>query len=100
MNAGDVWQPGYTLEQMERDVILKAYRFYGNNKTKTAESLGIAVRTIDNKLAAYEAKNKEREVAKASVHPEPRQSVEPAVVHAKESKVSVRKREEVQKVPS
>lgn len=53
-----LWQPGQTLDDIEKEVILKAIKFYGGNKTRTASSLGIAVRTLDNKLAIYnEVKN-------------------------------------------
>lgn len=47
------WQPGLTLDEIEKEVILKALNFYHGNKTRTAEALGIAIRTIDNKLARY-----------------------------------------------
>lgn len=47
------WQPGITLDDIEKEVILKALSFYHGNKTRTAEALGIAIRTIDNKLAKY-----------------------------------------------
>lgn len=47
------WSPGVTIEQIEEGVIKKALRFYQGNKTKTAQSLGIAVRTLDNKLSKY-----------------------------------------------
>jgi DNA-binding NtrC family response regulator len=50
------WQPGITLEQVEKQVIEKAYKFFQGNKTKTADALGIAVRTLDNKLAVYEGR--------------------------------------------
>ena len=52
------WQPGITLEEIEKQVILKALEFYQGNKTKTALSLGIAVRTLDNKLEKYITKKK------------------------------------------
>jgi DNA-binding NtrC family response regulator len=48
------WQPGVTLDTVERDVIERALRFFEGNKAATARSLGIAVRTLDNKLASYE----------------------------------------------
>lgn len=51
------WQPGKTLESIEKEVILKALRFYQGNKTHTSRSLGIAIRTIDNKLEHYGIKN-------------------------------------------
>lgn len=48
-----IWSPGVSLESIERQVITKAMGFYGGNKTQTANALGIAVRTLDNKLTAY-----------------------------------------------
>lgn len=47
------WQPGVTLEVVERQVILAAYEFYRRNKTQTSIALGIAVRTLDARLAKY-----------------------------------------------
>lgn len=47
------WQPGLSLEDMEREIILVALRFYHCNKTKTAEALKVSVRTIQNKLVQY-----------------------------------------------
>ncbi len=47
------WQPGVTLEDIEKSVILMALKAFQNNKTQTARALGIAVRTLDNKLAIY-----------------------------------------------
>ena len=47
------WQPGITLEEIEKEVILKALSFYHGNKTHTAHALGISIRTIQNKLAIY-----------------------------------------------
>jgi two-component system response regulator FlrC len=44
------------LEEMEREVILKALRLTKGNKTKAAELLGITVRTLRNKLKEYEEK--------------------------------------------
>lgn len=49
------WAPGITLEEVEKQVILSALRFYRNNKTQTANVLGISVRTVDHKLEKYEA---------------------------------------------
>ncbi len=53
-----IWSPGVTLDSIEKQVILKAFRFYRGNKTATAQALGIAIRTLDNKLTAYEADGK------------------------------------------
>ena len=49
------WSPGVTLEDIERAVIMKAYKFYQNNKTATSNALGIAIRTLDSKLEKYES---------------------------------------------
>ena len=42
-----------TLESIEKQVILIRYRMYRSNKTQTAISLGINVRTLDRKLEDY-----------------------------------------------
>lgn len=47
------WQPGITIDQLEKEVIIKALQFYGNNKTQTSIALGISTRTLDNKLEKY-----------------------------------------------
>ena len=47
------WQPGITLDEIERDVIIAALKFYHWNRTKTAEALEVSVRTIQNKIAQY-----------------------------------------------
>lgn len=60
MNEQIVWSPGVTLEEIEKQVILKAFRFYRGNKTTTAGALGIAVRTLDNKLEKYENDGREQ----------------------------------------
>ncbi len=54
MNTQVIWSPGVSLETMERNIIVKAYRFYKENKTAAAASLGICVRTLANKLEKYE----------------------------------------------
>ncbi len=78
------WTPGRTLADIEKEVILHAHKFYGYNKTKTAQSLGIAIRTLDAKLAQYEAgTDGPRPLAGVRVEP-------PAKVPEKQS-VSVRK---------
>lgn len=49
-----VWQPGETIEEVEKNVIIKALNFYGKNKTTTAKALGIALRTLHLKLTSYQ----------------------------------------------
>lgn len=58
------WSPGMTLAQSEEKVIKAAMRFYNNHKPTTASALGIALRTLDNKLKKYaeeDAKKKEEQ---------------------------------------
>jgi two-component system response regulator FlrC len=47
------WKPGRTLVEIERNVILEALKFHDGNRTHTAKSLGISIRTLRNKLAEY-----------------------------------------------
>lgn len=56
------WQPGLTLEHVEKQVILKALRFFNGNKPKTANSLDIALRTLDNKLLKYQKDSESEEI--------------------------------------
>lgn len=49
------WVPGITLDEMEKACILAAFRFYRGNKSQTAYSLKISVRTLEHKLEKYEA---------------------------------------------
>lgn len=63
MNPVSIWSPGMSLEMVEKQIIQKAYAFY-RNKTTTANSLGIAVRTLDAKLEKYDLEDK-KEVEKA-----------------------------------
>lgn len=54
MNEPINWAPGVTLEAVEKQVILKAFRWYRGNKTQCSISLGINVRTLERKLEEYE----------------------------------------------
>jgi len=47
------WQPGKTLDDIERNVILEALKYHSGNRTHTARALGISIRTLRNKLADY-----------------------------------------------
>jgi hypothetical protein len=82
-----MWQPGMTLEDCEREVIEKAYAFYQRNKTHTARSLDIAIRTLDNKLEQYE-----------SLRTRTGSDVEPVAQVSEKQSVPVQERTEVQKV--
>jgi two-component system, response regulator FlrC len=47
------WTPGRTLDDIERRVILDALHYHKGNRTHTARSLGISIRTLRNKLSDY-----------------------------------------------
>lgn len=118
------WSPGITLEDIEKMVIIKAYSFFKKNKTATAESLKIAIRTLDAKLAKYEMEeqdarersdaqerhrvewlNKSRGISSGGGYPNPPSRFAPTGVHlesapqpAAQSQVPVPERTEVQSV--
>lgn len=48
-----MWQPGVKLEEVERIVILQALRFHQGNRTHTANSLGISIRTLAARISIY-----------------------------------------------
>jgi hypothetical protein len=47
------WQIGMSLEDLEKQVILKALNIFQGNRSQVARSLKVAERTIYNKLALY-----------------------------------------------
>ena len=49
-----IWTVGMTLDDSEKIIIQKAMAFFHGNKTQVARSLGIAIRTLDNKLKKIE----------------------------------------------
>jgi DNA-binding NtrC family response regulator len=44
---------GTTVEQAERDLIMRTLESTGHNKTRAAEILGISLKTLHNKLKKY-----------------------------------------------
>lgn len=91
------WQPGMTLEQLEKQVILHAYSFYGMNKAKTAQALGIAYRTIRYKLTSYGVKSDETE--DDGENSEQGVCVEPSKEVSAKQSVPVRQQEKIQEMP-
>ena len=92
------WTPGVTLDDVEKQVILKAISFFGGNKTVTARTLGIAVRTLDYKLERYKRGEDGRttqEDETKNISSEAGIRVEPAHEAPKEHAVSVRKSKKV-----
>lgn len=47
------WQPGKTLDDIERNVIIEALKYHQGNRTHTARALGISIRTLRNKISDY-----------------------------------------------
>lgn len=103
-----IWQPGITLEQIEKQVILKAFAFFRQNKTQTANALDIAIRTLDHKLEEY-GKRKESSHSRKTLEEAQREvdggrareglRVEPASQNTSQSAVSLREQDQVQEVP-
>ena len=54
-DAPIVLEPGMTVDQAERALIGLTLRHTGNNRTRTAEILGISTKTLFNKLREYGA---------------------------------------------
>lgn len=52
-------QQGGTIKDMEREMIVRSLRETGGNRTRTAEQLGLSVRTIRNKIKEYEISESE-----------------------------------------
>ena len=50
---------GITLRELEKKIIIETLLSQKNNRTKTAESLGISIRTLRNKLQEYNGDSKE-----------------------------------------
>jgi len=47
-------QPGMSIREMEKSLIEKTLEHYDGNKTRTAEALGISLKTLYNRLSEYE----------------------------------------------
>ena len=53
--ASVIFTPGTKLDDIERIVILETLKSKGFNRTHTAKSLGIGIRTLQRKLKKYGA---------------------------------------------
>lgn len=89
------WQPGWTLDQVEKEVIYQALKFYQNNKVHTARALGISERTLYNKLEIYEG----RTASAISQNAESGIRMEPTEKISTQQHVPLRERHEVQEMP-
>ncbi len=52
-NLDKNWEPGKTLNDIERNVIIEALKYHNGNRTHTAVALGISIRTLRNKISDY-----------------------------------------------
>lgn len=48
-----IFNPGMTLKDIEKTVILSMLARHDNNKTHTARTLGIGIRTLQRKIKKY-----------------------------------------------
>jgi hypothetical protein len=55
------WQPGMTFAQVEKSVLLQAFRFHRGNKSAAASALGIPEAQLSEKLNGYLNEEKEQE---------------------------------------
>jgi DNA-binding NtrC family response regulator len=78
--AGDEAEPGApigtTLEQLERDLIVRTLGHHAGNRSRTARVLGIGVRTLQRKIARYGvrlqgSRGRPRRVQKSAETPSP-----------------------------
>ena len=51
--AGERLEPGMTVDDVERRLIMLTLDHTGNNKTRAAELLGISLKTLHNKLNRF-----------------------------------------------
>lgn len=107
------WEPGITVDIAEKMIILQAFKFYRGNKTQTAQSLGIAIRTLDSKLERYaeddrtQSANRERlQIEREAINqkqrglssPETRMPMESASKPTAEPQMSMSERPQVQEM--
>ncbi|MDQ1318053.1 MAG: two-component system, NtrC family, response regulator HydG [Candidatus Poribacteria bacterium] len=47
-------KPGWSIKEVEKDLVIKTLEQTNGNRTKAAEILGITRKTLQNKLKEYE----------------------------------------------
>jgi two-component system, NtrC family, response regulator HydG len=52
-NADDL-RPGMSIREVERSLIEKTLQHFGGNKRMTADTLGVSLKTLYNRLREYE----------------------------------------------
>jgi len=99
------WHPGVLLKDVEKEIIEAAVRYYNDNKSKAADSLGISSRTIYNKLKEYEIERLEKEATRAKRAKQKNLEAQrwlrnkPNVGVSEERTMPMRERQEIQKLP-
>ena len=71
-----LWSPGVTLEAIEKQVILKTISHFRGNLSATANSLGVSVRTVRNKVEKYQMDAKVEEERHAEQQRRKREQLE------------------------
>ena len=69
-------KPGTTIADAERMLIFATLRQFGGDKTRAAEALGISLKTLYNRLHAYE---KDERAQDAEANPEAHEERDPAL---------------------
>ena len=49
------WLVGYSIEEVERELILQTLIYHCGNRTRSCHVLGISIRTLRNKVKEYAA---------------------------------------------
>ena len=62
----EIESAGWTLDEMERRMIVATLERFGGHRAKAAEALGIGIRTLSGKLRSYGYPPRERDFAKAT----------------------------------
>lgn len=47
------WSPGMSFETLEKNVLIRAMRHYGNNRELVAQVLGISRRTLAQRIVDF-----------------------------------------------
>lgn len=54
MNDRRTWKPGKSISEIEREELIAALWHFDGRTDKVAESLGVSVRTVQNKILRYD----------------------------------------------
>jgi DNA-binding NtrC family response regulator len=57
---------GMSLDEVERELIIRTIEFSGGNKSRAAEVLGVSLKTLYNRLERYQGKDMQEAVQRSS----------------------------------